>query len=59
VVDALVVGVVAVAEVQPGDVHAGTDEFPQVLGGAGGGTQGADDLGATHGYSLVVQTLPR
>ena len=45
-----VVGVRAVAEVQPGDVHPGLDEGGDLLRGAGRGPEGADDLGAAgHG----------
>ena len=41
-----VVGVGAVAEVQPGDVHARLDEGGDLLRGAGSGSEGADDLRA-------------
>src|SRR4029453_9434865 len=41
-----VVLVVAVAEVQPGHVHARLDEPAHALRGGGGGTHGAYDLGA-------------
>src|SRR5918995_463732 len=50
----LVVGVVAVAEVQPGDVHARAHELAEVLGGRRGGAEGADDLRVTHGSSLAA-----
>ena len=52
-VDALVVGVGAVAEVEPGDVHAGVDQRADLLGGSTRGTEGADDLCSTHASSLV------
>ena len=44
----LVVGMVAVAEVQPRDVHAGLDELTDPLFGSGRWAEGADDLGSTH-----------
>jgi hypothetical protein len=47
VVDALVVVPVAVAEVQPGDVHPGLNELPDPVRTRGGGTDGADDLRAS------------
>jgi hypothetical protein len=47
VVDPLVVLAVAVAEVQPGDVHARLDELAYPVGGGGGRTQRADDLCAS------------
>ena len=54
----LVLGVGAVAEVQPGDVHAGVDEAADGLVGRGGGAEGADDLGATvHPVSLGRRAL--
>ena len=51
-VAALVVGVAAVAHVEPGDVHAGVDQLADLLRGRGGGAEGADDLGSTHAPSL-------
>ena len=45
-VDRLVVGVAAVAEVEPRHVHAGLDETADALRGRGGGTESADDLRA-------------
>ena len=49
-VHALVVVARAVAEVEPGDVHAGSDQLPDTVGRGGGRPDGADDLGATgHG----------
>ena len=48
-VDRLVVGVGAVREVEPGDVHAGVDELRAAVSGERDGrAQGADDLGAAH-----------
>ena len=47
VVGRLVVGVVAVAEVQARDVHAGLDQCPDHLVGVGGRAEGADDLSAS------------
>ena len=41
-----VLGVLAVAEVQPGHVHAGLDERPQPFWRVGGRAEGADDLRA-------------
>ena len=52
-VDLLVVGVLAVGEVQPGDVHARIDELADALGGGDCGAEGADDLGATHGCDPI------
>ena len=43
----LVIGVVAVAEVQPRDVHPGLDQCPDRLVGGGGGAERADDLSAS------------
>ena len=51
---AAVLGVLAVAEVQPGDVHAGLDERAGSLGVSVDGPKRADDLGATH-HSLSVR----
>ena len=42
-----VVGVVAVAEVEPRDVHSGLDQRPDGVVGSGGRTQGTDDLSAS------------
>ncbi len=52
--DLLVHGVVAVREVEAGDVHAGEHEGVQLLGGGGLGADGADDLGAAHTSTLGV-----
>ena len=43
----LVVGVVAVAEVQSCDVHPGLDQCPDRLVGGGGGAERTDDLSAS------------
>ena len=53
-VDLLVVGVAAVAEVEPGDVHAGVDELADPLRGRGRRAEGADDLCSTHGSTLAA-----
>lgn len=46
----LVIGVVTVAEIEPGDVHAGLDEFADRLLRGGRRSQRTDDLSAsTHG----------
>ena len=42
-----VIGVVAVAEVQPRDVHSGLDQCPDGVLSSGGRAQGADDLSAS------------
>ena len=42
------VGVAAVAHVQPGDVHPGVDQLADLLRVRDGGTEGADDLGSSH-----------
>ena len=47
VVDPLVVLAVPVAEVQPGDVHPGLDQFADPVRGRRGRTEGADDLCAS------------
>ncbi len=49
----LVVGVAAVAHVQPGDVHPGVDELAQPLRGRDGRAEGADDLGFAHPRSVA------
>ena len=46
-VGGLVVGVVAVAEVEPRDIHSGLDQRPDGLVGGGGGAEGTDDLAAS------------
>ena len=46
--DLLVHGVVAVAEVHAGDVDARVDDRPDVLVARGGGSEGGDDLCASH-----------
>jgi hypothetical protein len=52
-----VLGVLAVAEVQPGDVHAGLDERAYTLRRVRGRPEGADDLGATcHGDHPTMRT---
>ena len=43
---AAVVGVGAVGEVDPGDVHPGQDQLADPLGRAGGGAEGGGDVGA-------------
>ncbi len=48
----LVVGVAAVAEVEPGDVHSGVDECLYLVVRVGGRAQGADDLRSAHGSTL-------
>ena len=51
----LVIGVVAVAEIEPCDVHAGLDQGPDHIVGTGSRTEGADDLAAArHGPSIVA-----
>ena len=54
-VDLLVVGVLAVREVQAGDVHAGLDEGADLRLAGHGWPQGADDLGAAHPPSLGLR----
>ena len=49
----LVVGVAAVAHVEPGDVHAGVDELADLLGSPDRWAEGADDLGSTHPSTLA------
>ena len=44
----LMIGIVAVAHVQPGDIHSGPDQFDQALRGRRGGPERADNLGSTH-----------
>ena len=46
VVDPLVVLAVAVAEVQPGDVHAGLDQLPDLVRSGRGRPERTDDLRA-------------
>ncbi len=46
--------VAAVREVQPGDVHTGIYQGPDLLRGAGRGPQGGHDFGSTHEGSLLV-----
>ena len=47
----LVVGVLSVAEVEAGDIHARVDQLSDSFLRRDGGTQGADDLGTTiHSY---------
>src|SRR5581483_727556 len=41
-------GVVAVAEIQPGDVHAGANQALEVFVGGRGGSDGADNFSAAH-----------
>ena len=53
VVPHLVLGVVAVAEVQPGDVHARPRPARPSLRGLGGGPEGADDLRSSHAATLA------
>jgi hypothetical protein len=48
VVDALMLGVGAVAEVQPGDIHTCLDEFQDALGGGRSRAKRTNDLCATH-----------
>jgi hypothetical protein len=49
----LVLRMLTVTEVQPGNVHAGCDQFADPLGAIDSGTQRADDLRATiHDVSL-------
>ena len=43
----LVIGVVAVAAVQPRDIHSGLDQGPDSLVSGGGRAQGTDDLSAS------------
>jgi hypothetical protein len=58
VVARLVVGVLAVAEVEPSHVHAGDDEFTERLRTVDCGTQGADNLCTTiHEASLDSRTV--
>ena len=42
-----VIGVVAVAEVEPRDVHSGLDQCPEDVVSRSGRTKGADDLSAS------------
>jgi hypothetical protein len=43
-VDLLVVGMGAVAEIQPGNIHAGVHEATDALGTGGGRAKGTNDL---------------
>ena len=48
----LVVGVLAVAEVEPGDIHAGLDQRPDDVVFTGRRAESADDLSASsHDFS--------
>ena len=53
-VDALVLGVAAVAQVEAGDVHPGLDQLADALRCGGSGTEGADNLGSAHPPSLFL-----
>jgi hypothetical protein len=60
IVDLLAVRlVVAVGEVETGDIHAGVDHLNEHLGGVAGGAERADDLGAAEagidGFEDVVE----
>ncbi|GAA3306517.1 hypothetical protein GCM10020295_62960 [Streptomyces cinereospinus] len=48
----LVLGVSAVAEIEPGDVHSGVDQCLDLVVRVGGGTQGTNDLCSAHEASL-------
>ena len=58
-VDGLVVGVGAVREVEPGDVHACGDQLAKALRRGDGRAQGADDLGAAHGRDSRARSPTR
>jgi hypothetical protein len=46
----LMLGVVTMAEIEPGHVHAGGDEFPNAIGAVDGRAECANDFRATiHG----------
>ena len=52
-VDGLVVGVLAVAHVEAGHVHAGVHQVTDALGGGHRRAEGADDLCSTHTPTLA------
>ena len=53
----LVVGLVTVAHVEPGDVHAGLGQLQDLVGAPDRGTEGADDLCSSHDFDPIQ--LPR
>src|SRR4029079_9013368 len=47
-IDALMLGVGPVAQIEPGDIHTGLDEFKDALGGGSSRAERTNDLCATH-----------